>query len=122
EWLEANGVKALAGDEAAMGKAVAHSCQMKAAIVARDERETGERALLNLGHTFGHALEAATGYGDRLVHGEGVAIGMALAFQLSVELGVCRGQDADRFTRHLDSIGLPSAIAAIPGAHPQVDE
>ena len=72
-----------------MVHAVAHSCRMKADIVARDERETGERALLNLGHTFGHALEAATGFSDRLIHGEGVAIGMALAFQLSVKLGLC---------------------------------
>jgi len=122
EWLEANGVKALAGDEPAMVKAVAHSCQMKAAIVARDERETGERALLNLGHTFGHALEAATGYGDRLVHGEGVAIGMALAFQLSVRLGLCPGQDAERFIRHLKAAGLPSSIADIPGPRPGAGE
>jgi 3-dehydroquinate synthase len=122
EWLESNGALALSGDSAAITQAVAHSCRTKAAIVARDERETGERALLNLGHTFGHALEAATGYSDRLLHGEGVAIGMALAFKLSVELGACSGQDADRFIRHLDLIGLPSAIAAIPGAHPQVDE
>ncbi len=75
EWLEANGTKALAGDAAAIVHAVAHSCRMKAGIVARDERETGERALLNLGHTFGHALEAATGYSARLLHGEGVALG-----------------------------------------------
>ena len=80
-----------------MVHAVAHSCRMKADIVARDERETGERALLNLGHTFGHALEAATGFSDRLLHGEGVAIGMALAFRLSVQLGLCPGQDAERF-------------------------
>ena len=79
--------KALAGDSDAMVQAVAHSCRMKADIVARDERETGERALLNLGHTFGHALEAATGFSDRLIHGEGVAIGMALAFRLSVQAG-----------------------------------
>jgi 3-dehydroquinate synthase len=122
EWLESNGTLALLGDSLAITHAVAHSCRMKAAIVARDERESAERALLNLGHTFGHALEAATGYSDRLLHGEGVAIGMALAFRLSVALGVCSGQDADRFTRHLDSIGLPSAISAIPGARPQVDE
>jgi 3-dehydroquinate synthase len=118
EWLEANGAKALAGDSVAMVHAVAHSCRMKAGIVARDERETGERALLNLGHTFGHALEAATGYSDRLLHGEGVAIGMALAFQLSVKLGLCAGQDADRFVRHLSAVGLPSAIADIPGPRP----
>jgi 3-dehydroquinate synthase len=118
EWLEANGAKALAGDSTAMVQAVAHACRMKAAIVARDERETGERALLNLGHTFGHALEAATGYSDRMLHGEGVAIGMALAFQLSVKLGLCAGQDADRFIRHLSAVGLPSAIADIPGPRP----
>jgi 3-dehydroquinate synthase len=122
EWLEANGAGALAGDGAAMVHAVAHSCRMKAAIVARDERETGERALLNLGHTFGHALEAATGYGARLLHGEGVAIGMALAFRLSVRLGICPGQDAERFTQHLRSAGLPAAIAAIPGARPDAAE
>jgi 3-dehydroquinate synthase len=122
EWLEANGAKALLGDSAAMTHAVAHSCRMKAAIVERDEREDGERALLNLGHTFGHALEAATGYGERLLHGEGVAIGMALAFRLSVKLGLCPGQDAERFVRHLRAAGLKSAIADIPGLRPSVDE
>ena len=122
EWLEVNGTKALAGDSAAMVEAVAHSCKMKADIVARDERETGERALLNLGHTFGHALEAATGFSDRLVHGEGVAIGMALAFRLSVALGLAPGQDADRFIRHLKAVGLPASIADIPGSRPGVDE
>lgn len=121
EWLEANGAKALAGESDALIHAVAHSCRMKAAIVARDERETGERALLNLGHTFGHALEAATGFSDRLIHGEGVAIGMALAFQLSVRLGLCPGQDADRFVRHLKAVGLPSAISDIPGPRPASD-
>jgi len=122
EWLEANGVKALAGDSDALIHAVAHSCRMKAAIVARDERETGERALLNLGHTFGHALEAATGFSDRLIHGEGVAIGMALAFQLSVRLGLAPGQDAERFVRHLKAAGLPSAISDIPGPRPATDD
>lgn len=121
EWLEANGAKALAGESDALIHAVAHSCRMKAAIVARDERETGERALLNLGHTFGHALEAATGFSDRLIHGEGVAIGMALAFRLSVRLGLCPGQDADRFVRHLKAVGLPSAISDIPGPRPATD-
>ena len=121
EWLEANGAKALGGDAAAMVHAVAHSCRMKAAIVERDEHETGERALLNLGHTFGHALEAATGFSDRLLHGEGVAIGMALAFQLSVRLGLCPGHDAERFTRHLKAIGLPCAIADIPGERASAD-
>jgi len=122
EWLEVNGARALAGDSAAMVKAVAHSCKMKADIVARDERETGERALLNLGHTFGHALEATTGFSDRLIHGEGVAIGMALAFRLSVKLGLCAGQDAERFIRHIKAVGLPASIAGIPGSRPGTDE
>jgi 3-dehydroquinate synthase len=121
EWLEGNGVKALGGDSDALIHAVAHSCQMKAAIVARDERETGERALLNLGHTFGHALEATTGFSDRLIHGEGVAIGMALAFRLSVRLGLCPGQDAERFVHHLTAAGLPSAISDVPGPRPAPD-
>ncbi|HEY5347796.1 MAG TPA: 3-dehydroquinate synthase [Rhizomicrobium sp.] len=117
-WLEANGAKALAGDSAAMIHAVSHSCRMKADIVARDEHEHGERALLNLGHTFGHALEAATDYSDRLLHGEGVAIGMALAFRLSVALGLCSGQDSERFAAHLKAAGLPTSIADIPGPRP----
>ena len=94
---------------------VAHSCRMKAEIVARDERETGERALLNLGHTFGHALEAATGFSDRLIHGEGVAIGMALAFQISVRLGFAPARMPSGWSRHLKAAGLPAAIADIPG-------
>jgi 3-dehydroquinate synthase len=122
EWLELKAAKALAGDEKAMVKAVAHSCQMKAEIVARDERETGDRALLNLGHTFGHALEAAIGFSDRLVHGEGVAVGMALAFRLSVKLGLCPGQDAERFVRHLQAVGLPSSIGDITGTRPGAGE
>ncbi|MBV9419412.1 MAG: 3-dehydroquinate synthase [Alphaproteobacteria bacterium] len=121
EWLEANGAKALSGDAKAIVHAVAHSCRMKADIVARDELETGDRALLNLGHTFGHALEAATGYSDRLLHGEGVAIGMALALQLSVKLGLANGQDAERFVRHLKSVGLPSSIVDIPGERPSAE-
>jgi 3-dehydroquinate synthase len=122
EWLEGNAAKALADDEKAMIHAVAHSCRMKADIVARDERESADRALLNLGHTFGHALEAATGFSDRLIHGEGVAIGMALAFRLSVRLGLCPGQDAERFARHLKAVGLPSAITDIPGGRPGAGE
>ncbi|HEX2593984.1 MAG TPA: 3-dehydroquinate synthase, partial [Rhizomicrobium sp.] len=105
----------LANDNTAIDHAVAHSCQMKADIVARDERETGDRALLNLGHTFGHALEAATGFSQRLLHGEGVAIGMSLAFRLSAQLGLCAQEDAKRIERHLKTVGLPSAIADIPG-------
>ena len=121
EWLEANGARALAGDAEAMVHAVAHSCRMKAAIVARDEREAGERALHNLGHTFGHALEAATGFSARLLHGEGVALGMALAFRLSVKLGLCNGQDAERFVRHLKAVGLPTEITDVPGPRPSAD-
>jgi len=122
EWLELKAAKALSGDEKAMVKAVAQSCRMKADIVARDERETGDRALLNLGHTFGHALEAATGFSDRLIHGEAVAIGMVLAFDLSVKLGLAPGQDAERFRRHLKTIGLPAAISDIPGERPSAGE
>jgi 3-dehydroquinate synthase len=122
DWLEAHAAKAMAGDETAMVQAVAHSCRMKAEIVARDEYETGDRALLNLGHTFGHALEAATGFSDRLIHGEGVAIGMAMAFQLSVKLGLCPGQDAQRFVAHLKNVGLPSAIGDIPGPRASAEE
>jgi 3-dehydroquinate synthase len=120
-WLEQNGPLALSGDSNAMVHAVAHSCQMKADIVARDERESGERAHLNLGHTFGHALEALTGYSDRLLHGEGVAIGMALAFRLSVRLGLTSAADAERFVRHLKSVGLPSDISDISGPRPQAE-
>ena len=115
-WLEKNGAAAIAGDQEKLIHAVAHSCRMKADIVARDERETGERALLNLGHTFGHALEAETGFSQRLIHGEGVAIGMALAFRLSAHLGICPAADADRLEAHLRSVGLPAAIADIPGS------
>jgi 3-dehydroquinate synthase len=122
EWLEANGDRALAGDTGAVTRCVAHSCRMKAEIVMRDERETGDRALLNFGHTFGHALEAATGYGDRLLHGEAIAIGMALAFKLSAELDFCSGQDGERFVRHLKACGLPVALDDIPGARPTADE
>ena len=118
EWLERQGAKALAGERDALVHAVAHSCRMKANIVARDEREAGERALLNLGHTFGHALEAATGFSDRLLHGEGVAIGMALAFQLSQRLNLCPSQDVGRLVNYLRGAGLPSAISDIPGSRP----
>jgi len=117
-WLETNALPALTGEAGALEYAVAHSCEMKAGIVARDERESGERALLNLGHTFGHALEAATGYSDRLLHGEGVAIGMALAFRLSEELGLSPAADTARIEKHLRAVGLPSSIADIPGPRP----
>ncbi len=121
DWLEANGAKALAGDDAALAYIVARSCRMKAAIVARDERETGERALLNLGHTFGHALEAATGFSDRLLHGEGVAVGTVLALDLSARLGLSPAADTQRYARHLKAVGLPAAIADIPGPRADAD-
>ncbi|MGQ3676434.1 3-dehydroquinate synthase [Xanthobacter sp. TB0139] len=101
--------------------AVAASCRAKAAIVARDEKETGDRALLNLGHTFGHALEAGAGYSSRLLHGEGVAIGMALAFAFSAQQGLCSGQDVVRVVRHLEAAGLPTQISDVPGELPDTD-
>ncbi len=119
-WLEKNAEKIFAGGPE-RAKAVATSCKAKAAIVARDERESGERALLNLGHTFGHALEAATGYSDRLLHGEGVALGMALAFKLSAKLKYCKQADVDRAIKHLASVGLPVKLSQIPGALPGAD-
>ena len=122
DWLESSVEKLLARDAQALAHAISRSCEIKAEIVGRDEREQGERALLNFGHTFGHALEAATGFSDRLVHGEGVAIGMALAFRLSHKLGLCSGQDAERFARHLKAVGLPADIGDIPGPRPAVDE
>ena len=97
-------------------EAVAICCRAKAGVVVRDEREDGERALLNLGHTFGHALERLTGYESaRLVHGEGVAIGLALAFRFSARLGLCPGQDAGRVANHLALAGLPTTLQAVPG-------
>ena len=124
-WCEANAVALLAGDAAARTTAIAASCRAKAAIVAADERETGDgRALLNLGHTFGHALEAVAGFSDRLLHGEAVAIGMALAFRFSAARGLCAGTDAARVVAHLASAGLPvhPRFAAISGpAAPLID-
>jgi 3-dehydroquinate synthetase len=96
---------------------VRRSVEMKAQIVAEDERETGRRALLNLGHTFAHALEAETGFGEALKHGEAVGIGMALAFRFSVKLGYCPGQDAERAARALDAAGLPTRLDQLAG-HP----
>ncbi len=120
EWLEKHWREVFAGG-AARAKAVATSCKAKAAIVARDERETGERALLNLGHTFGHALEAATGYSDRLLHGEGVALGMVLAFKLSAKLKLCKPADVTRVVKHLENAGLPVRLSQIPGSLPGPD-
>jgi 3-dehydroquinate synthase len=113
-WLEASHADVFSGG-AAREHAIASSCRAKAAIVARDERENGERALLNLGHTFGHALEAATGFSDRLFHGEGVAVGMALAAELSAQLGMIAETDAVRLKRHLADVGLPTALWEIAG-------
>jgi 3-dehydroquinate synthase len=113
-WLEKNHADIFTGG-AAREHAVATSCRAKAAIVERDERENGERALLNLGHTFGHALEAATGFSDRLFHGEGVAVGMVLAADLSAQLGMIAEADAIRIKRHLADVGLPTALQEIAG-------
>jgi 3-dehydroquinate synthase len=121
-WLEKYGAQALAGNGPAITHAVAHSCAMKAAIVGRDERETGERALLNLGHTFGHGLEAATHYSDRLIHGEGVALGCVLALRLSAKLGFSTLDDVKRLERHFELCALPTRIAQIRGPRPAVDE
>jgi len=110
-WCEANGPALLAGDAQARAHAIAHSVAAKARIVAADEKElTGTRALLNLGHTFGHALEAETGFGDRLLHGEAVALGMALAARFSARQGLMPSEDADRITTHLATVGLPSTL------------
>jgi len=112
DWLEKNGPRVIALEPDAITYAVAVSCRAKAAIVAEDETEKGVRALLNLGHTFGHALEAANGFGPDLLHGEAVAIGMALAFRYGVGQGITPQVDADRARRVLEAAGLE---AAIPG-------
>ena len=115
DWLERHRAAVFAGGPE-RAEAIALSCRAKAEVVAADEREDGARALLNLGHTFGHALEAACRYDStRLVHGEAVSIGMALAHRFSVRLGLCPGQDAVRAERHLQAAGLPTTIGAIPG-------
>ena len=116
-WLETNAT-ALRDDPGLRQHAVAHSVAMKAGIVTRDETEQGERALLNLGHTFGHALEQATGYSDRLLHGEGVAIGCALAFDLSARMGLCSQEDPSRVLEHLRAMGMPARLSDIPGDLP----
>ena len=121
-WLEANRAAIFAGDPARV-EAIARSCRAKAAVVAADEREQGRRALLNLGHTFGHALEAAAGYdAARLVHGEAIAIGMVLAHDFSVAQGLADPADAERARAHLAAAGLPVRIGAIPGGAFNVDE
>jgi 3-dehydroquinate synthase len=115
-WLERHGPDLLAGDAAAQQHAIVTSCGAKAAIVAADERERDRRALLNLGHTFGHAYEALAGYGDVLLHGEAVALGMMQAFELSARLGLCPRADVDRVRAHLELVGLPTDPGAVrPG-------
>jgi 3-dehydroquinate synthase len=121
DWLERNWREVFAGG-AARTEAIALSCQAKADVVVADEREHGRRALLNLGHTFGHALEAATGYdSSRLVHGEGVAIGMVLAHEFSARLNLASPDDAARVEKHLKEVGLPTRMGDIPGQLPPAD-
>lgn len=113
EWLEANAAALLKGDSERRGEAVVRSCAAKAAVVAADERETGDRALLNFGHTFGHALEAATGFGADLLHGEAVALGMRMAFDLSARLRLCPQEAANRVRRHFASVGMRTEIGGV---------
>jgi len=118
DWCEKNAGDLLAGDAAKRTYAIEQSCRAKARIVAADERETTDlRALLNLGHTFGHALEAETGFGPDLLHGEAVGTGMALAFDLSARLGLCPAGDAERVRAHLGAIGLPVRLRSIGGGN-----
>jgi len=120
-WLEANWRDVFAGG-ASREHAIAVCCRGKAGIVARDERETGERALLNLGHTFGHAMEAAAGFSGRLLHGEAIAIGMALAFEFSARKKLIGAAEAQRAAAHLAAVGLPTALKQIPGGAPAIDQ
>ncbi len=122
EWLEINWRGLFSQDRATLTHAIVTSVAAKAAIVMRDEHETGDRALLNLGHTFGHALEAWTGYSSRLLHGEGVAIGMCLAFRLSEQLGLCPSGTAERVSTHIQAVGLPSRIDDIAGGKADPDQ
>ncbi len=121
DWLEGSGQAVLSLSEKELTHAIETSCRMKAEIVGTDEREQqgGRRALLNLGHTFAHALEAAAGYDGRLLHGEAVSIGMVLAFRLCARMGVCAGQDAVRMEKHLAALGLKTEIAQISPMLPQ---
>jgi 3-dehydroquinate synthase len=119
-WLEQNWQDVVSGGPA-REHAIAVCCRAKAGIVARDERETGERALLNLGHTFGHALEAGCGFSGRLLHGEAVALGMVMAFDFSARKGLCSAADAARARAHLATVGLPTHVKDVPGGVPGVD-
>ena len=109
-WLEQNALAMLDGDVTLRAHAVRHSCEAKARTVSADEREGGIRALLNLGHTFGHALEAETGFTDEMLHGEAVALGMLMAYTLSADLGLATAQDVERLKRHFGIVGLPIAL------------
>ena len=124
-WLEKNWQDVFSGGQTsgnwAREHAIAVCCRGKAGIVARDERETGERALLNLGHTFGHALEAGCGFSQRLLHGEAIALGMAMAFDFSARKGLISPADADRARAHLAAVGLPIHVSQVPGGVPGVD-
>lgn len=122
DWLEKNWQGIFAGGPART-QAIAEACRCKAAVVARDERETGDRALLNLGHTFGHALETAVGYDSaRLVHGEGVAIGMALAHRFSVKMNLAGVESVERVEAHLKAVGLPIKLSDVPGGLPPAEK
>ena len=114
-WLEGHGAAICDGSSEAQRTAIVTSCRAKAAIVAEDEHESGNRALLNLGHTFAHALEVETGFGDLLLHGETVAIGTVMAFELSVAMGLCPAEDAARVRRHLAAVGLPTNLELFEG-------
>ena len=120
-WLEQNYAAVLALEPAPLTHAIETSVRAKAGIVGRDETEQGERALLNLGHTFGHAFEAWCGYSDRLLHGEAIAIGMSIAFRFSAALGYCTEAAADRASAHFRAAGLPTRIAEIPGDKPDIE-
>jgi 3-dehydroquinate synthase len=119
-WLEKNWQDVF-GRGPAREHAIAVCCRGKAGIVARDERETGERALLNLGHTFGHALEAGCGFSDRLLHGEAVALGIALAFEFSSQRGLIAAREVARARAHLAAVGLPTHLKDMPGGTPGAD-
>lgn len=122
DWLELNGHAVISGDADAQTEAVRRSCQAKVDIVIADEYELGQRALLNLGHTFAHAFEAVAGYDGRLLHGEAVSVGLACAFAFSCQLGLCSGQDVVRLSNHLYALELPARIDQLPAgqALPQV--
>ena len=119
-WLEANWQEVFAGGPA-REHAIAVSCRAKALTVSRDERETGERALLNLGHTFGHAFEAAAGFSDRLLHGEAISLGMVCAFAFSAQRGLTSAAEAERVRRHLAAVGLPTRLSQVSGGLPDAD-